>query len=112
MLHPGRLGVEHPWNVWSVDPPSRLVDGEFRALPHAQNASPPPRNHDCGRTVLGDHHLLVAVRYRVSTAFVVLLGSYVLSGPLEAIVRRKRIKIIDDGDLTIDELFGEETRES
>ena len=56
--------------------------------------------------------LLVAVRYRVSTAFVVLLGSYVLSGPLEAIVRRKRIKIIDDGDLTIDELFGEETRES
>ena len=56
--------------------------------------------------------LLVAVQYRISTAFVVLLGSYVLSGPLEAIVRRKRIKLIDDGDLNMNELFGEETRES
>ena len=40
-----------------------------------------------------------------------LLGSYVVSGPLEAIVRRKRVKLIDDADMSMDDLLGEEQRE-
>ena len=45
------------------------------------------------------------------SAFVVLLGSYVVSGPLEAIVLRKRVKLIDDADMSMEELLGEEQRE-
>ena len=52
--------------------------------------------------------LLVAVRYRVSTSFVVLLGTYAVSGPIEAIFSRKKITLIDDQDLSLDELFGTE----
>ena len=38
----------------------------------------------------------------------VLLGTYVVSGPLEAIFSRKKVKILDDQDLSLEELFGEE----
>jgi hypothetical protein len=50
--------------------------------------------------------------YRVSTAFIVLLGSYPVSGPLEAMIRRKRVKILDDQDLTFNELLQEEPVEA
>ena len=107
----GRLGVEHPWNVWVLT----LVLG-LLMVSSVPYRTPKTLRISRETMIVGALFwatiLLVAVRYRVSTAFVVLLGSYVLSGPLEAIVRRKQIKIIDDGDLTIDELFGEESRES
>ena len=56
--------------------------------------------------------LLVAVKYRISTAFVLLLGSYVVSGPLEAILLRKKVKILDDADLNLGELLAEEPAEN
>jgi phosphatidylserine synthase len=55
--------------------------------------------------------LLIAVKYRISTAFVLLLGSYVVSGPLEAILLRKKIKLIDDSDLSLGDLLAEDSFE-
>ena len=49
--------------------------------------------------------LLVAVQYRVSTSFVVLLGTYAVSGPIEAVFSRKKVTLIDDQTLSLDELF-------
>lgn len=107
----GRMGVEHPWNVWALT----LILG-LLMVSSVPYRTPKTLRLSRETMIMGALFwasiLLVAVQYRVSTAFVVLLGSYVVSGPLEAIIRRKRVTILDDGDLTIDELFGEESGES
>ena len=103
----GRLGVEHPWNVWLL----ALILGLLMvsSVPYRT-----PKGMKLSRDTMiisalfWAAILLVAVRFRISTAFVVLLGSYVLSGPLEVIIRRKRIKLIDDGDISMDEWLSEE----
>ena len=106
----GRLGVEHPWNVWGLT----LILG-LLMVSSVPYRTPKTLRLSRETMIVGALFwasiLLVAVRYRVSTAFVVLLGSYVVSGPLEAIVRRKRVKLIDDADISMDELFREERGE-
>ena len=105
-----RLGVEHPWNVWGLT----LILG-LLMVSSVPYRTPKTLRLSRETMIVGALFwasiLLVAVRYRVSTAFVVLLGSYVVSGPLEAIVRRKRVKLIDDADISMDELFREERGE-
>jgi CDP-diacylglycerol--serine O-phosphatidyltransferase len=106
----GRLGVEHPWNVWALS----LVLGLLMvsSVPYRTPSSLKlSRFAIIVSALFWAAILLVAVRYRVSTAFIVLLGSYVLSGPLEVLILRKRIKIIDDGDIAMNEWLDEETIE-
>ena len=43
--------------------------------------------------------LAIAVKYRFPTAFITVLGAYVLSGPIEAMVRRRRVEVLPDEDL-------------
>ena len=106
----GRLNVEHPWNVWALV----LVMGILMvsSVPYRT-----PKSLKLSRETMivsalfWASILLVAVHYRFSTAFVVLLGSYVVSGPLEAIVSRKKIKLLDDQDLSFDELLSDDREE-
>ena len=104
----GRVGVEHPWNVWSLAIVLSLL--MVSSIPYR---TPKTLRLSRGTMILSALFwgmlLLIAVRYRVSTAFVFLLGSYVISGPVEAIFSRKRVKLIDDKDLSLDDLFGHET---
>jgi len=104
----GRVGVEHPWNVWSLAIVLSLL--MVSSIPYR---TPKTLRLSRGTMILSALFwgmlLLIAVRYRVSTAFVFLLGSYVISGPVEAIFSRKRVKLIDDQDLSLDDLFGHET---
>ena len=105
------MSVEHPWNVWGLTLILGLlmVSSVPYRIPKTFRLS---RETMIMGALFWASILLVAVQYRISTAFVLLLGSYVVSGPLEAIVRRKRVTILDDGDLTMEELFGEESGDS
>jgi len=94
----GRTMVEHPWNVWMLSmilgllmvsrvpyrsaQSLRLSRGRMMVLALA-----------CGVV------LAIAVKYRFPTAFISVLGAYVLSGPLEAIIRRRRVELLPDEDL-------------
>lgn len=106
----GRLNVEHPWNVWVLV----LVMGVLMvsSVPYRT-----PKSLKLSRETMivsalfWASILLVAVHYRFSTAFVVLLGSYAISGPLEAIVSRKKIKLLDDQDLSFEELLSDDREE-
>ena len=103
----GRLSVEHPWNVWCL----ALVLGFLMvsSIPYRTPKSlRMSRNMTIVTALFCASLLLVAMQYRVSTAFIVLLGSYVVSGPLEAIFRRKRVTIIDDEGWSLDEMAPEE----
>ncbi len=103
----GRIGVEHPWNVWVLALLLSLL--MVSSIPYRT-----PKTLRLSRETMilsalfWGMLLLVAVRYRVSTAFVVLLGTYAVSGPIEAVFSRKKITLIDDQDLSLDELFGTE----
>ncbi len=102
----GRIGVEHPWNVWALSLLLSLL--MVSSIPYRT-----PKTFRVSRDTMivsamfWAMILLVAVQYRVSTAFVLLLGSYVVSGPIEAMVSRKKVKLIDDQDLTLDSLLNE-----
>ena len=104
----GRIGVEHPWNVWALSLLLSLL--MVSSIPYRT-----PKTFRLSRDTMivsamfWAMILLVAVQYRISTAFVLLLGSYVVSGPIEAIVSRKKVKLIDDQDLTLDSLLNEES---
>ncbi len=104
----GRIGVEHPWNVWALSLLLSLL--MVSSVPYRT-----PKTFRLSRETMIVSALfwalilLVAVRYRVSAAFVVLLGTYVVSGPLEAIFSRKKVKILDDQDLSLEELLAEES---
>lgn len=103
----GRIGVEHPWNVWALSLLLSLL--MVSSIPYRT-----PKTFRLSRDTMivsamfWAMILLVAVQYRISTAFVLLLGSYVVSGPLEAIFSRNKVKLIDDQDLTLDSLLGED----
>lgn len=104
----GRIGVEHPWNVWALSLLLSLL--MVSSIPYRT-----PKTFRLSRDTMivsamfWAMILLVAVQYRISTAFVLLLGSYVVSGPIETIVSRKKVKLIDDQDLTLDSLLNEES---
>jgi len=107
----GRAGVEHPWNVWAL----ALLLG-FLMVSSVPYRTPKSLKLSRETMILSALFwaalLLVAVKYRVSAAFVLLLGSYVVSGPLEAILLRKKVKILDDADLNLGELLAEEPAEN
>jgi CDP-diacylglycerol--serine O-phosphatidyltransferase len=94
----GRVGVEHPWNVVALAMLLGLLMVSRVPYRTAKSLRITPRGMMllalCSGVVLA-----VAMRYRVSTAFILLMGSYVLSGPLEAIIRRKRVVLLDTEDL-------------
>jgi CDP-diacylglycerol--serine O-phosphatidyltransferase len=106
----GRMGVEHPWNVWAL----ALILG-LLMVSSVPYRTPSSLKLSRGTRILSALFwaaiLLVAVRYRASTAFVLLLGSYVVSGPLEAIIRRKRVTLIDDADLGLDGWISDDANE-
>ena len=103
--------MEHPWNVWGLT----LILG-LLMVSSVPYRTPKTLRLSRETMIVGALFwasiLLVAVQYRISTAFVVLLGSYVVSGPLEVIFQRKRVTLIDDADLSMEELLGEESSES
>ena len=106
----GRIGVEHPWNVWALTLILSLL--MVSSVPYRT-----PKTLRLSRATMivsalfWAMILLVAVQYRISTAFVLLLGTYVMSGPVEAIFSRKKVKILDDQDLSLDELLSDEVAE-
>ena len=93
----GRTGVEHPWNVWML----ALVLGLLMvsSVPYrTQGSLKLSRGTMIVSALFWAAILAVAVQSRASTAFILLLGSYVVSGPLEAIIRRKRIVFSEPPD--------------
>jgi CDP-diacylglycerol--serine O-phosphatidyltransferase len=99
----GRTAVEHPWNVWVL----ALVMGLLMVsrVPYRSAGSMRlSRESMLGLALALGLILAIAVRYRFSTAFIAVLGAYVVSGPLEAIIRRKRVEVVPDEDLGTDPL--------
>jgi CDP-diacylglycerol--serine O-phosphatidyltransferase len=94
----GRVGVEHPWNVVALAMLLGLLMVSRVPYRTAKSLRITPRGMMLLALCFGIV-LAVAMRYRVSTAFILLMGSYVLSGPLEAIIRRKRVVLLDTEDL-------------
>jgi len=96
----GRVGVEHPWNVWMLS----MVLGVLMVsqVPYRSSKSMRLSRESMTLLALGFGVVLaVAMRYRISTAFIVLMGGYVVSGPLEAVFRRRRVQVVDDEDLNL-----------
>jgi len=96
----GRTLVEHPWNVWVL----ALVLGVLMVsrVPYRSAKSLRlSRETMLGLALACGVVLAIAVRYRFPTAFISLLGAYVISGPLEAILHRKRVEVLPDEDLDL-----------
>jgi len=94
----GRTMVEHPWNVWLLSMLLGLL--MVSRIPYRSAKSLKLSRETmlvlalvCGLV------LAIAFKYRFPTAFISVLGAYVLSGPLEAIIRHKRVEVLPDSDL-------------
>jgi len=94
----GRTLVEHPWNVWMLS----MILGFLMVsqVPYRSAKSLKLGRERMMLLALACGVVLaIAVKYRFPTAFISVLGAYVLSGPLEAIFRRKRVEVVPDEDL-------------
>jgi CDP-diacylglycerol--serine O-phosphatidyltransferase len=94
----GRTMVEHPWNVWVLS----MILGFLMVsqVPYRSAKSLKlSRERMMLLALVFGIVLAIAVKYRFPTAFIVVLGSYVLSGPLEAIFRRRRVEVVPEEDL-------------
>jgi len=94
----GRTSVEHPWNVWVLAMLLGLLMVSRVPYRNAKSLALSRESMIALALVLGIV-LAIAVRYRFPTAFITVLGAYVVSGPLEAMIRRKRVEVIDDETL-------------
>ncbi len=94
----GRTWVEHPWNVWILSMLLGLL--MVSRVPYRSPASLRLSRETMTLLALGCGVVLaIAVKYRFPTAFITVLGAYVLSGPIEAMVRRRRVEVLPDEDL-------------
>ncbi len=94
----GRTLVEHPWNVWILS----MLLGVLMVsrVPYRSAKSFQLSRETMTLIALGCGVVLaIAVKYRFPTAFISVLGAYVLSGPLEAIFHRRRVEVLHDEDL-------------
>jgi CDP-diacylglycerol--serine O-phosphatidyltransferase len=83
----GRVGVEHPWNVWLL----ALVLGLLMVsrVPYwSAKSMRISRDTTLGLALACGGVLVFAMHYRFPAAFISLLGGYVISGPLDAIWHR------------------------
>ncbi len=94
----GRTLVEHPWNVWILSMLLGIL--MVSRVPYRSAKSFRLSRETMTLIALGCGVVLaIAVKYRFPTAFISVLGAYVLSGPLEAIVHRRRVEVLLDEDL-------------
>lgn len=103
----GRTMVEHPWNVWVLS----MILGFLMVseVPYRSAKSfKLSREQMMGLALSFGIVLAIAVKYRFPTAFISVLGAYVLSGPLEAMFRRRTV--VQDDELTDDERLEEPNR--
>lgn len=94
----GRTLVEHPWNVWMLS----MILGFLMVsqVPYRSAKSLKLGRERMMLLALASGVVLaIAVKYRFPTAFITLLGAYVLSGPLEAMFGRRSVQVVPDEDL-------------
>ena len=100
----GLAEVAHPWNVWLITLSlawlmvSRVPYRTFKKRGST-------RAMIIGLALFLGVVLVLTVRYRFPTAFIAVLGSYVVAGPLEAIIffRRRRALRLEDHRVPMDE---------
>ena len=103
----GRTMVEHPWNVWMLS----MILGFLMVsqVPYRSAKSLKlSRERMMGLALACGIVLAIAVKYRFPTAFITVLGAYVVSGPLESIFRRRRVEVLGDDELLEEEPIEEQ----